>query len=490
MMTTPNPLSLAVGRALIHFVWEGAAVAALLAAVLYAARTQSSRLRYGLAVTALLAMPLAFGVTLALRVPAASSATIMHLAPAAHNFVSQLAAPESEPARLVDRISFLVPLWIVGVLFSYVNELAERLRLSQPVVLLESCLADVPVVIGWFRPVILVPLGLLAGLPAGQMEAILIHELAHIRRYDYAINLLQGFVEGLFFYHPAVWWISRVVRAERENCCDDLVVAQCSDARAYVAALATLEQNRTIAGEAVLAATGGILMNRIRRLLLPQEHIHNAIGPALAVGLLLIAAGGSAVLAMVHPGAGPIATVVAEPTPVHSPAPAPAAAIARSQQPKQRTQNTSEDIPAPYRRWLDQDVVYLITAQEGVAFADLHTDDERNDFIEQFWLRRDPTPGTPVNEFKDEHYRRIAYANERYAFAKPGWRSDRGRIYINYGPPDEMESHPNGGGGIPYPFEKWLYRYIDGIGTNVIIEFDDVKNDGEYKLAPDQRIAR
>src|SRR5260370_26320022 len=116
------------------------------------------------------------------------------------------------------------------------------------------------------------------------MEAILIHELAHVRRYDYAINLLQGFVEGLLFSHPAVWWISRVVRAERENCCDDVVVAQCSDARAYVAALATLEQNRTITGEAVLAATGGNLMNRIRRLLLPQEpkHIHNALAPALS----------------------------------------------------------------------------------------------------------------------------------------------------------------------------------------------------------------
>ena len=105
------------------------------------------------------------------------------------------------------------------------DRLARALRLSRPVALLESCLAEVPVVIGYVRPVILMPVGLLAGLPAGQVESILLHELAHIRRHDYLVNLLQTSVEGLLFYHPAVWWISGVIRAERENCCDDLVVA-------------------------------------------------------------------------------------------------------------------------------------------------------------------------------------------------------------------------------------------------------------------------
>ena len=110
------------------------------------------------------------------------------------------------------------------------------MRLSRPVTLLESCLAEVPVVIGYVRPVILMPVGLLAGLPAGQIESILLHELAHIRRHDYLVNLLQIVVEGLVFYHPAVWWISGVIRAERENCCDDLVVATQGDAFAYAAA--------------------------------------------------------------------------------------------------------------------------------------------------------------------------------------------------------------------------------------------------------------
>ena len=124
------------------------------------------------------------------------------------------------------------------------------------------------------------------------------------------------------------------------------------------------------------------------------------------------------------------------------------------------------------------------------------TDEEREQFIEQFWLRRDPTPDTVENEFKEEHYRRIAYANEHYASGIPGWKTDRGRIYITYGPPDEIDSHPSGGtyerppeegGGetSTFPFEQWRYRYIEGIGTNIIIEFVDPTMSGEYRMTMD-----
>ena len=126
---------------------------------------------------------------------------------------------------------------------------------------------DVPVVIGYLRPVILVPVGLLAGMPAGQLEAVLMHELAHIRRRDYLANTLQTVVESFSFYHPATWWMSGVIRAEREKCCDDLVVDASGNAHEYAAALAALEQTRWTANEAVLAATGGNLMKRIHRLL-------------------------------------------------------------------------------------------------------------------------------------------------------------------------------------------------------------------------------
>ncbi|RPI11104.1 MAG: GWxTD domain-containing protein, partial [Acidobacteriales bacterium] len=155
-----------------------------------------------------------------------------------------------------------------------------------------------------------------------------------------------------------------------------------------------------------------------------------------------------------------------------------------------------KELEAPYRRWLDEDVGYIITNEERTAFKRLSTAEEQENFIEQFWLRRDPTPDTAENEFKEEHYRRIAYTNERYASGIPGWKTDRGRIYITYGPPDENESHPSGGsyqrpyeegGGTTstYPFEIWRYRWIEGVGTDVLIEFVDPTMTGEYRMTMD-----
>ena len=150
----------------------------------------------------------------------------------------------------------------------------------------------------------------------------------------------------------------------------------------------------------------------------------------------------------------------------------------------------------PYRKWMNEDVAYIITDAERTAFQGLQSDEEREHFIEQFWLRRDPTPDTVKNEFKEEHYRRIAYANQHFASKVPGWKTDRGRIYITYGPPDEIESHPSGGkyekpaaegGGTTstFPFEQWRYRYIEGAGNNVIIEFVDPTMTGEYRMTMD-----
>src|SRR5579885_1903276 len=157
---------------------------------------------------------------------------------------------------------------------------------------------------------------------------------------------------------------------------------------------------------------------------------------------------------------------------------------------RKREEKLRKELETPYRKWLNEDVAYIITDEERAAFKKLQTDEEREQFIEQFWLRRDPTPDTVENEFKEEHYRRIAYANEHYASGIPGWKTDRGRIYITFGPPDEIESHPSGGtyerppeegGGTTstYPFEDWRYRYIEGIGTNIIIEFVDPTMTGE-----------
>src|SRR4029077_7521115 len=121
-----------------------------------------------------------------------------------------------------------------------------------------------------------------------------------------------------------------------------------------------------------------------------------------------------------------------------------------------------------------------ITDEERRAFKGLQTDEERQQFVEQFWLRRDPTPDTEENEFKEEHYRRIAYTNEHYASGIPGWKTDRGRIYIIYGPPDEIESHPSPDAAAP--FEEWLYHHIEGVGAKIMFIFSDTLLNGEYRL--------
>jgi len=163
---------------------------------------------------------------------------------------------------------------------------------------------------------------------------------------------------------------------------------------------------------------------------------------------------------------------------------------------KKQEEKLRKELETPYRKWMNEDVVYIITDEEKAAFKRLSTDDERQQFIEQFWLRRDPTPDTEENEYKEEHYRRIAYANEHYPSGIPGWKTDRGRTYIVFGPPDEIESHPSGGtyerpyeegGGTTstYPFEQWRYRYLDGIGNNIVIEFVDTTMSGEYHMTMD-----
>src|SRR5712672_3487695 len=163
---------------------------------------------------------------------------------------------------------------------------------------------------------------------------------------------------------------------------------------------------------------------------------------------------------------------------------------------KKQEDKLRKELETPYKKWLNEDVGYIITDEERTAFKRMATDDERQTFIEGFWLRRDPTPDTEENEFKEEHYRRIEYANEHYASGIPGWKTDRGRIYITFGPADEVDSHPSGGsynrpmeegGGstTTYPWESWRYRYLEGIGENVIIEFVDPSGSGEYHMTMD-----
>jgi hypothetical protein len=319
-----TPAARALGWTVFHSLWQGAIIALALAAGLSALR--SSRARYAAACVAMLGMLAGFGLTFARQMSqgratvlleGAATANHQGIPPDTNGMVEPWSMAESPAQRLVaDVLPWLAPFWMAGVLLFHLrsltgwlatrhlcrtgvccapdlwqdrlNRLGARLRLSQGVTLLESCLAEVPIVIGHVRPVILVPVDLFAGLPAGQIETILLHELAHIRRYDYLVNLLQTYAENLLFYHPAVWWISRVVRNEREHCCDDLVVATSGDAHEYALALAALEQNRSFIREPALAASGGSLVKRIRRLLGQPEGPRPAWSPALSAAIVTV----------------------------------------------------------------------------------------------------------------------------------------------------------------------------------------------------------
>jgi GWxTD domain-containing protein len=502
-----TPGAAALGWTLAHSLWEGALVALVLWGAL--GLLGSSRARYAAGCVAMLAMLGGLGATfqhvLAEQRIQGGFGQRLAIGPAPSDLGDgTIVAHVPARFRAVEYLPWLAPFWIAGVMFfqlrcvaswlaarrlgrrgvcaatefwqGRIHRLAAQVRVSRPVTLLESCLAEVPAVVGYVRPVILMPVGLMTGLPVSQLESILLHELAHIRRHDYLVNLLQTVVEGLVFYHPAVWWISGVIRAERENCCDDLVVATQGDALAYAAALTALEDHRGTVREAVLAATGGSLVKRVRRLLVPAEGPRVALTPVLSAAILTITV--AAAMAAWQTSAPP--RPPAPPVPPARPAvPAPPAPPAPPAVPAPRARPAAAD---PYTLWVSEDVAYIITNDERDAFKRLQSDAEREHFIEQFWLRRDPTPSTVENEFKREHYRRIAYTNENFASSVPGWKTDRGRIYITYGPPDAKKSQASTFGPHTSVTEQWLYYYLDGVRKNVWIDFVDADGTGEYRL--------
>ncbi len=529
--------------------WEGAAVALILALILFVAR--SSRLRYAAACGALFAMPVCFVVTYWLALP--TPATPRPLPVTIPIFDFPVSASEGSPLPGGPPLPWLVMLWMTGAALLYawriagwitaqrlrrtgvcappalwrdrLAELAGQLGIQRAVALLESSLAETPLTIGLLRPAILMPVGILTGLPAEQVEAILLHELAHIRRFDYLVNLAQSLVEGLLFYHPAVWWVSHVVRREREFCCDDAVVAHTNDAPTFARALSTLEHHRV--HRAALAATGGSLILRVRRLL-GQPAPRFAAGPVLGILLLGLAGGlaawepepapppepppapkpqqpAAAPAPANHPAALP-AAVDEEPTPGPAPephaaqdsppaTPAPRPTIARpmtDEERKQQEERLLREKKSRYKAWLEEPVHWKTTPEtvaqtpaqrptpQGAIIALRTTDEERQVFIENFWIRRDPTPDTQQNEFREEHYRRIAWANDRFAAGVPGWRSDRGMIYIQFGPPDERQEHP----AARPSYEIWRYRVIEGVGRDVMMYFVQDAT-GEYRMTWD-----
>jgi beta-lactamase regulating signal transducer with metallopeptidase domain len=354
-----QPAAQVVGWALLHFIWQGALIGTLTAIALAALRRSAADVRYVVATIALslmLTLPVVTalqlwsvqdvpgrtltschegqpgcqesGVAIIPTAHASDSAPRDAFAseetrtPVASTGVATLTSIHVEPW-----LPALVLGWLCGVALltlrlmsgwlwvqrmkSYGTvpagegwqrvgaRLSRRLHIARHVRLLESTLIDVPTVIGWMKPVVLLPTSALAGLTPEQLEAILAHELAHIRRHDYLVNLLQTLVETLLFYHPAVWWLSRRIRAERENCCDDLAVSLCGDPFTYAKALADLEELRGATAPLALAANGGSLALRVRRLLGAPTHAGRKpgwlAGSALVLLLLGIAAGASGI---------------------------------------------------------------------------------------------------------------------------------------------------------------------------------------------------
>jgi beta-lactamase regulating signal transducer with metallopeptidase domain/peptidoglycan/xylan/chitin deacetylase (PgdA/CDA1 family) len=348
-----QPFMQTLGWTLIHFVWQGTLAALFFAGVRSMFKDRSAEVRYALACGAMLLLLLLPVATIFIIGFSSSQAQATLRA---ERSAVQLARP---PAKLMDLpepqsnglqegaqdglmpssssrslgrwassnfdalLPWLVCGWLLGALLLSLKliggwavagrlkrqmiplsrrwqagaaRLSRRLRLSKPVELCESALVEVPTVVGWLRPVILIPASLLTGLPAEQVEALLAHELAHIRRHDYLFNLLQTMIETLLFYHPAVWWVSRQARIEREHCCDDMAVEACGDVLVYARALTELEQLRgSLNPRLALSATGGSLINRIRRLIETRPFIEtrpsvSRQSSALLAGVLALSA--------------------------------------------------------------------------------------------------------------------------------------------------------------------------------------------------------
>jgi GWxTD domain-containing protein len=562
-----------LGWTLIHFVWQGALVALVLWTLLPAFR--SPRVRYALALGFLAVAAAAPLITYSRGVAPIGGLSVAPPGPVGTGIFSTII---HTPAESVDWVAWVPVAWAAGVLVFSLRllagwwavrrltrhgchqienrwtDVAARMGVLVRIRFLESLNVTVPSVIGAFRPVVLLPASLLNRLPVEQIEVLIAHELAHIRRHDYLINWVQTVVETVLFYHPAIWWISRVVRREREACCDDLAVEACSfDCTSLAHALLRLEELRS-AAELALAASGGDLAARIRRLL--DHGPLRSPAPFLTLGALV--AGALIVLlpdraeSQAKPDSAPPAGIesraadardvelaklrmelertkaelerlrseAARSLQTLSPSPeklretevlrameqvqavhkieqqrvfedfhrtveqmraeanklhadrraameAAEAASAQAQElakvrqqlallAKESARAAQRDRTlGPYRKWIEEDVAYIATPEERREFQTLQSPAQFERFIEDFWKRRAPDRQTAENN-KEEHYRRIASANERFGRrGVPGWTTPRGKMLIVRGSPQEIKSWPD-------KEEIWTYRGPDG----------------------------
>jgi len=359
-------------------------------------------------------------------------------------------------------------LWVLTAL-AMLSRLLLGLRLSARLIrssrlvedrIRESDLVRVPITVGVIRPVVILPSDW-RDWPAPKLLAVKAHERGHVARYDPLRQLAASIYRSVAWFHPLSWWLRAKLSELAEEASDDAAIAAGEDRIKYAEALLSFIERTPsrVQWEGVSMANRKTRMRRIDRVLDQNRELSRPSNHRALAALVLAAL--------------PLIYVATATRPVWAQAP-----VAQATDTK-----VCGGSPA-YANWLNQDVVYIVTNEERQAFERLGNEAECGRFVEQFWLRRDPA-------FKAEHYRRIAFADEHFASSVQGWRTDRGRIYITYGPPDEIESHERNSQRsdqaskvtLAYAFDQWLYHHNAALGDDVLFEFIDNAGDHEYRLS-------
>jgi len=392
-----------------------------------------------------------------------------------------------------------------------------------------------PGVFGIFQPVVVLPADAARNLKEAQLECLIAHEMVHVRGRDNLAAALHTLVQAAFWFHPLVWWLGSKLVDERERACDEAVLQLGFDRVEYAEGILQVCRSYLKSPACVAGVSGSNLKKRIEAIMENRATKNLTMGKKL---LLTLAGAGVLFVPLITgmlnaaelqvPVVREVQVPVIEKTtsvalPVLSQAPAPALQVAPPnaivrvevlpviQGGALTILPVISQVSAPPAlqiappRWSDG-VSIIITDEEKKAFQQLTREELRQEFIRNFWLVRDPTPGTPVNEFKDEYDKRVAYANQHFSTQSgiPGSQTDRGKMYIINGPPDEIVSLPNGGTFLGFsdrnnnlqnnnavptsPFETWRYRQIDGKGNNLVYQFVDKERNGEYTLQYDSSV--
>jgi GWxTD domain-containing protein len=484
---------------MIEHLYSSTLFAVIAAAAAFCLRRYSARYRYAILLLAVLRFAVPTGMLAAAgRALAATAAAPPVLGEVTRVLLRFSATPLIAPPPSPAGFPVLLALWLAGSILSLglwlrhafdhveyalacskleadaLQRAQLRMGVTGHVDLRIGAAGQTPGVRGLWRSCIVLPGDLAAKLEPSELEAVLAHELAHIRRRDNLLAAAVRLVVSIFWFHPLLWWLERRLLIERELACDEQVLAGGAAASDYLSGILKVCRMSYAGAHGYAGATGSNLKQRMEQIM--STNLTNpsstparaAIGSLLAIGVLApLAAGFLAAQqtagVQLPPGAAITSAVVQGVSGVdHSKA---MLALSRLYKAPLVVRNPAD---TGYSRWLTQDVAYIVTQEEASAFQNLTTNQEREKFIEQFWLRRDPTTGgAPDGKVLKEHYRRIAYANERFFISGPppvpGWESARGRTYILLGPPDEIEQHPG--------WQAWLYRNFDHSSDSLILTF-------------------